>query len=225
MEKYGFVYIWYDRKYKRYYIGCHWGTENDGYVCSSTWMMQAYKRRPEDFRRKILSRIYSSRKDLFEEEHKWLSLINNNELKNKYYNVYNRKFDHFNENNLEQIKKTISERTKEAMANPEIRKRYEEALKKRDTRSSDPEVRAKRSKSMMGKNKVNTPKQLMSARQAAKDRIGIPLSKEHKIKIASAGVFKKLNASKKTCPHCGFTGNPGNIGRYHGDKCKKVKNS
>ena len=35
MEKYGFVYIWFDRKHKRYYIGCHWGHEDDGYVCSS----------------------------------------------------------------------------------------------------------------------------------------------------------------------------------------------
>jgi hypothetical protein len=48
-EKYGFVYIWYDRKHKRYYIGCHWGHENDGYICSSSWMMKAYKRRPQDY--------------------------------------------------------------------------------------------------------------------------------------------------------------------------------
>lgn len=27
MEKYGFVYIWYDRKRKMYYIGSHYGTE------------------------------------------------------------------------------------------------------------------------------------------------------------------------------------------------------
>jgi hypothetical protein len=54
MEKYGFVYIWFDRKHKRFYIGCHWGKENDGYVCSSPWMKQAYKHRPQDFKRKIL---------------------------------------------------------------------------------------------------------------------------------------------------------------------------
>lgn len=28
-EKYGFVYIWFDKKHKRFYIGCRWGTEND----------------------------------------------------------------------------------------------------------------------------------------------------------------------------------------------------
>jgi len=32
MEKYGFVYLWYDKKHKRYYIGCRWGKENDGYI-------------------------------------------------------------------------------------------------------------------------------------------------------------------------------------------------
>lgn len=42
-EKYGFVYIWRDKKHNRYYIGCHWGTTDDGYICSSPWMKQAYK--------------------------------------------------------------------------------------------------------------------------------------------------------------------------------------
>jgi hypothetical protein len=66
MEKYGFVYIWYDKKHKRYYVGSHWGHENDGYVCSSTWMMKAYKIRPDDFKRKIIKKIYTSRKELME---------------------------------------------------------------------------------------------------------------------------------------------------------------
>lgn len=35
-NKYGFVYLWFDRKHKRYYVGCHWGTTEDGYVCSSS---------------------------------------------------------------------------------------------------------------------------------------------------------------------------------------------
>ena len=29
MEKHGFVYIWFDRKHRRFYIGSHWGTEDD----------------------------------------------------------------------------------------------------------------------------------------------------------------------------------------------------
>ena len=78
--EYGIVYLWYDRKHKRYYVGSHWGTENDGYVCSSTWMKKAYKRRPEDFKKKIIKRVYTTRKELLDEEYKWLSLIKEEEL-------------------------------------------------------------------------------------------------------------------------------------------------
>lgn len=87
-EKYGFVYIWRDRKYKRFYIGAHWGTENDGYVCSSNWMKQAYKHRPEDFKRKILKRIYTSKTHTFIEEQKWLNMIKSEEVKIRYYNLH-----------------------------------------------------------------------------------------------------------------------------------------
>ena len=74
-EKYGFVYIWRDRKYNRYYIGSHWGTEDDGYICSSRLMRQSYNRRPEDFKRRLLKKIYTNRKDLLREEYRWLSMI------------------------------------------------------------------------------------------------------------------------------------------------------
>ncbi len=85
--KYGFVYIWYDRKHKRYYIGAHWGTEDDSYICSSPWMKQAYTNRPSDFKRRILARIYTTRKDMFHEEAKWQSLIKDDELRVRYYNI------------------------------------------------------------------------------------------------------------------------------------------
>tara|TARA_B100000508_G_C11453886_1_gene275655 strand:- start:1077 stop:1775 length:699 start_codon:yes stop_codon:yes gene_type:complete len=87
MKEYGFVYIWYDKKHTRYYIGCHWGNINDGYICSSPWMKQAYSRRPNDFRRRILSYIYTDRKDMFLEEAYWQSFIKDEELRKKYYNI------------------------------------------------------------------------------------------------------------------------------------------
>lgn len=83
--KYGFVYIWFDKKHKRYYVGSHWGRENDGYICSSTWMRNAYKRRPEDFKRRIIAR-FDNKKDLLEKEYYYLSLIKQEELGVKYYN-------------------------------------------------------------------------------------------------------------------------------------------
>jgi len=85
-EKYGFVYIWRDRKNNRFYIGCHWGTEDDGYICSSTWMRNSYKRRPQDFKRRIISRTYTSKTDMFLKEYEWLCLIKREELGKKYYN-------------------------------------------------------------------------------------------------------------------------------------------
>ena len=86
----GFIYLWYDKKHKRYYLGSHWGTEDDGYVCSSSWMLQAYKRRPEDFKRRIVSRGLKSKKELLEEEHRWLTMMHPSELKGKrYYNIVN----------------------------------------------------------------------------------------------------------------------------------------
>ena len=79
-EKYGFIYIWFDRKHKRYYVGSHWGFENDGYICSSNWMYNTYKRRKEDFKRRILKRVYTNRIDLLNEEQRWLNMIQDHEL-------------------------------------------------------------------------------------------------------------------------------------------------
>jgi hypothetical protein len=149
MEKYGFVYIWRDRKHNRYYIGSHWGTECDGYVCSSKWMNKSYNRRPEDFKRKILVKIYSSKNELLEQEYKWLSLISDEELGKKYYNFTKHKNGHWTAEDYEKdIRRRISLKTKEAMQKLEVKQNYKEGLKTRDCRSSDVEVRTKRSESM-----------------------------------------------------------------------------
>jgi hypothetical protein len=92
--KYGFVYIWYDRKRKMFYIGCHWGTEDDGYICSSNRMRDAYRRRPQDFKRRILKRV-DDRTSLLEREHDWLKLISESELGTKYYNLSKKHYGHW----------------------------------------------------------------------------------------------------------------------------------
>ena len=83
----GFVYIWRDRKYNRFYIGCHWGSPDDGYVCSSPWMKRAYARRPQDFRRRILSVVTTSRDDLYLKEQAWLDKVKADEIGTRYYNL------------------------------------------------------------------------------------------------------------------------------------------
>src|SRR5574337_360377 len=81
----GFVYIWRDRGKDRYYIGAHWGQEDDGYICSSNWMRVSYQRRPQDFRRRILSR-HATKEELWEAEYQWLKLIPQEVLGKIYYN-------------------------------------------------------------------------------------------------------------------------------------------
>lgn len=133
MEKYGFVYIWYDRKHKKYYIGSHWGSVDDGYICSSTWMRNAYKYRKEDFKRKIIARVFSSKSDLLKKEYEFLSLIKEEELGKKYYNMSNHLNGHWftDEERAKTLSDRISIKTKEAMQRPEVREKYLKGLKNR----------------------------------------------------------------------------------------------
>ena len=87
MSESGLVYLWFDRKHKRFYIGSHWGSVDDGYVSSSRWMRKAYRRRPADFKRRILVTITTTRHDLLVEEARWLRMIKPSEIKVRYYNV------------------------------------------------------------------------------------------------------------------------------------------
>lgn len=128
------MYIWYDRKNKRYYVGSHWGAENDGYICSSKWMSMAYLRRPHDFKRRILARVTTTRAELLDEEYRWLSMIKTHEIKVRYYNLRTH-VGHWHgagENKLKTIRERISAKTKEAMARPEVYEKFRENNKKRD---------------------------------------------------------------------------------------------
>lgn len=83
----GFVYIWRDKKSNRYYVGSHWGTANDSYICSSRWMRKSYSRRPEDFKRRIIAWVDTNRVDLLIEEQRWLQMIKPHEIKARYFNI------------------------------------------------------------------------------------------------------------------------------------------
>jgi len=133
-----------------YYVGCHWGTEDDGYICSSKRMTKAYRRRPNDFKRRVLSRVYTNREDLHIEEHKFLSLMESGELGNKYYNLRQHKYNHWAESGLNlNMREKISKNTKKAMWSPEVREKYLKGLETRENVGQRPEVREKRSNSMV----------------------------------------------------------------------------
>lgn len=83
----GFVYIWMDLKRKKFYIGSHSGSLDDGYIGSNKWLLNSYKARPETFKRRILEYYQEiTRKELLDREQIWLSKIKYEELRIKYYN-------------------------------------------------------------------------------------------------------------------------------------------
>lgn len=50
-----FVYCWTDHKTNKLYVGSHKGTIDDGYICSSKYMLEEYNKRPNDFTRQIIA--------------------------------------------------------------------------------------------------------------------------------------------------------------------------
>lgn len=230
-EKYGFVYIWYDRRRKLYYIGSHWGTEDDGYICSSNRMRDAYRRRPQDFKRRIVDVVYEDRVKLYESENEWLKLAEKN--KDRYYNILftTQHWSAYPEN-VRTIREKISHKTKEAMQRPGVRKKYEEGLKNRDNKSSDPEVIEKRRKSM---------KETMAKKFPVEDRWKKLTEEERKQYYSDKAkkmhanrtdeqkreISRKISEANKrnkredvTCPHCNKTGNAIVMPRWHFDNCK-----
>lgn len=90
--KFGFVYIWYDTVTKKFYLGSHFfGKRPTYYICGSRWMRRAFRKRPKTFKRKILYWLnVNDRAVLLKEEQRWLDMIKDHELGEKYYNFKKR---------------------------------------------------------------------------------------------------------------------------------------
>lgn len=196
MEKYGFIYLWYDKKRKMFYLGCHWGSVDDGYICSSNRMRDAYRRRPNDFRRRIL-KIVEEKENLLEEEYAWLQHINDNELGKKYYNLHKHHFGHWSV----KTDKWISVREK---------------LRGNKNRLGKPKSLdecAKISKGLTGKKRT-----IESRRRQAESLRGYKQSHEH--------IQNKINSNKGkkreviTCPHCQKNGGINMMKRWHMSNCR-----
>ena len=180
MEKYGFVYIWYDSKRKMYYVGCHWGTEDDGYICSSSRMRKSYRRRPEDFKRRTIIIVHTNRENLLEEEFKWLSLIEDNELGKKYYNLRKHKWGHWSTNIDKQ--QSIGEKISLSLTG----------------KKQSEKTRKKRSLSMLGKNKYVRTKSHNEKNKLAKlgNIHGCGNKGKKKIKLRTPWDTNKIHGNK-----------------------------
>lgn len=201
-EKSGFVYLWFDRKHKRFYIGAHWGHEDDGYVCSSRWMKKAYKIRPDDFRRRIIARGFTDKASMFAEEYKFLARIKPEEIKVRYYNLHIAMKTHWSS-------------TPEAKS---IAKKSGDARRGKSLGPCSEETKQKISAANSGKVRSDETKQLL------RDiKTGTTLSEETRQRIAANHISKRpdyIHHSKKpgyisplrktnNCVICGMpTGSP-----------------
>ena len=193
MEKYGFVYIWRDKKHKRFYIGCHWGSVDDGYVCSSTWMKSAYLRRPTDFRRKILSIIHTSKRDMFLTEGKWLKYIKEDELGIRYYNKTNIVINHWTMNDT--MYQQVIEKMKSYRHSDEVKQRMCISRRKRVMQPHTSETKQLISESLKGK--VHSDETRMRIRVAMTGKKHKPRSTEHRAAI-SMSLKGKHHKDRKT---------------------------
>ncbi len=83
-----FLYVWFDKCRKMFYVGMHEGHPGDGYISSSRWFNGEYQYRPNDFKRKIL-KSFNDRKDARKEEARFLRMIKESDFGKKYYNLKN----------------------------------------------------------------------------------------------------------------------------------------
>lgn len=211
-EKYGFVYLWRDRLHNRYYVGCHWGTVDDGYICSSAWMKRAYKQRPDDFKRRILKTNIQPRPQMYVEERRYFEMIKPTELKTKYYNLC------INTNTTPwhmdpQRNLTIGQRISAAKkgistgpCSPEKAKCISEAKLAKQRKMSD-ETKQKLSETMSGRKHTEERKQEISSslktfyENNVSKSLGRKHTEEHKAAISSKlkGVAKtSYTKSEKT---------------------------
>lgn len=214
-NKYGFVYIWFDRKHKRYYIGCHWGNENDGYICSSNWMRDAYRRRPDDFKRRVIRRVYTSRQDTFDEEQRYLDMIKDKEIKTRYYNLNTKVVGNWSTD--EKNRKTIGQKLSETLKgntnnvghfhSDKTKLKISKSLKGRIYGPMSDETKKKISESKKGKPHSDETKKKIG--KGNKGKIFGPMSDETKIKLSE--IKKGKNAGENNSMY----------GKTHTDESKE----
>lgn len=89
-DYFGFVYEWTDHSNMIKYIGSHHGSTEDSYKGSNTRFRRAIKKRPEDFKRKILEYSLIDKKEhTLSIEQKWLDSVENIKDNPEYYNQKN----------------------------------------------------------------------------------------------------------------------------------------
>ena len=178
-----FVYCWKDNITQKQYIGWHKGSVDDGYVCSSSTMLEVYRSRPETFDRTIVAE--GSSEEMVTLERSILEFLDaaSNPM---YYNLHNGGRFVNRKPLSEQAKKRISAANKGRKLSPfTAEHRAKIAASKIGTKASN-ETRAKLSFMKLGKSVKQRPRSEETKSRIAAARKGKTLSEETKKKIGEA---------------------------------------
>ena len=216
-----FVYQWTNLTLNKIYIGFHKGTEDDGYICSSSSVTfwEEYHNPLYSWERVILYRGTMSECQILES-----NLLNNLDItSDSVYNNKNNLMFNLNDEVRAKLKAAALKRGK----NPEYREAQSIGAKQawandpgRHKRQSDKaklqvitEVTREKIRTARAKQVITVE----SREKAAGKLRGIPRSPD----VAAAISFTRKNAPVVTCPHCGVEGKlGGSMSRWHFDNCR-----
>lgn len=163
------------------YVGSHKGSIDDGYICSSKYMLEEYNKRPDDFSRQIVAEGSLNEMRKFESA---LLVSENASMNSNYYNMHNNNGAFILKRHTEDTKRKISDSEKGKIVSKESREkmRLSKLGKNNNRYGVKLSEETKRKISESSKNKV--------------------FSEEHKRKLSQVKKNKKWYhdpLTKKTC--------------------------
>lgn len=180
-----FVYCWTDKKTNMLYVGSHKGSTDDGYICSSKYMLAEYNKRLEDFSRQIVA------EGKFEDIRSLESAIlksANAKLNEQFYNMHENDGKFYLKFHTEKAKAKIS-KGNTGKTRPDLSERNKKGMSKNSIEKMVNTRRANGSydsvnNPMYGKQHSEESKNKMSLNKLGKNKI--PKSEETKRKMSEA---------------------------------------
>jgi len=223
-DYFGFIYLWYDRKRNKFCLGSHMGSLEDDYITSTGYMKKAYRKRPDDFKRKILYfHQTSDRVSLLEVEQCWLNMIQQDELKDKYYNMTKNAAGMSSEDAKRFNDKRIESGSHNFLGPDMNRKRVNDGthhLLGGKIAKRNAEKRLKDGTHHFLEEGFSKQVQLKRINEGTHNFLGGQMQKETSRKLLLEG--KHSCQVKGKCPHCGIVTNLINIRKWHNNNCKSL---
>lgn len=192
-------------------------------------MRDAYKRRPQDFKRRVIKRI-NIREKLFEMEDYYLNMIKPEEFGKRYYNLQ-KHWRHWSEKEQSRLsigqKISLSPNRRENISKANKgKKRTEEQKEKYSTHS----IKVQKERIENGTHNFLHQSEISSKRAQERIKTGThnfldkEKAKERAQKRVKNGTHNFLGKREPIkCPHCNKQGGGGSMKRWHFDNCSTIK--